>query len=106
MKLFENWYDPCPINTNEFRAFDGLGMKWGETTFVNPPYSSPEPWVDKAIEEHNKGKTIVLLLRVDTSTRWFAKLVEAQAHFFWYAGRMSFSGKDRANFATMLVILN
>lgn len=75
-------------------------------TFVNPPYSDPEPWVDKAIEESKKGKRIVMLLRVDTSTRWFAKLHECGAHFAWINGRVHFSGEGRpANFASMLAFL-
>ena len=28
-------FDPCPLNS----TFDGLKCDWGESNFVNPPYS-------------------------------------------------------------------
>ena len=49
-KMFEGWFDPCPISNGELREFDGLG-DWKDKTFVNPPYSKPMVWVEKAIEE-------------------------------------------------------
>ena len=104
--IFEGWYDPCPINPEGLREEDGLGGNWSFTTFVNPPYSDPEPWVDQAIVEAKKGKRIVMLLRVDTSTKWFAKLHEAGAHFAWINGRIHFANNGRpANFASMIVFL-
>lgn len=103
--LFVGWFDPCPINNGELREFDGLG-DWKDKTFVNPPYSNPLKWIEKAIEESKKGKTIVMLLRVDTSTKWYARLVEANAHFLWFAERLRFGDKKPANFPSMLVILS
>ncbi len=99
--IFNNWFDPCPLNA---RVLDGLDIDWKDRTYVNPPYSSPLKWVEKAIEENKKGKMIVMLLRVDTSTRWFAKLVEADAEILWFSRRLKFTDKP-ANFPSMLVIL-
>ena len=76
MKIFDSWFDPCPLDENP--KFNGLEVSWGHRTYVNPPYSNPLPWVEKAIEESKKGKTIIMLLNVDTSTKWFAKLNEAK----------------------------
>ena len=104
-EIFEGWFDPCPISNGELREFDGLG-DWKDKTFVNPPYSNPLKWIEKAVEENKKGKTIVLLLRVDTSTKWFAKLVEADAHILFFSGRLRFSEGKPANFPSMLVVLN
>lgn len=104
MKIFEDWFDPCPISTGKLRKFDGLGS-WKDKTFVNPPYSNPMPWVERAIEENKKGKTIAMLLRVDTSTKWFAKLIEAKAEILWFNKRLKFANNKPANFASMLVIL-
>ena len=102
MDVFDGWFDPCPNNPN----FDGLIMDWKEKNYVNPPYSNPLPWVEKAIEENKKGKRVVMLLRVDTSTKWFAKLVEANAHFFFASGRLHYSDLNKPpNFASMLVVL-
>ena len=105
MKIFEGWFDPCEISKGELREFDGLGS-WKSKTFVNPPYSNPLPWVEKAIEESNKGKTIVMLVKVDTSTKWFARLIEAKAEILWFSKRLKYGGgKTSANFPSMLVIL-
>jgi len=103
MDLFYDWYDPCPLNNPE--GIDGLKTEWYFRTYVNPPYSNPSPWIEKAVEESKKGKTIVMLLPVDTSTKWYAKLIEAKAHIFWHSGRLSFNGSP-PRFASMLVILN
>ena len=103
MNIFEDWFDPCPLNDNP--KIDGLGIEWKSKTYVNPPYSNPLKWVEKAIEESNKGKMVVMLLRVDTSTKWFAKLIEAKAEILWFNKRLKFIDGKSANFPSMLVIL-
>ncbi len=103
MKMFMGWHDPCPLAS--IPETDGLKIEWGDKTFVNPPYSNPLPWVEKAIEESKKGNMIVMLLNVDTSTKWFAKLNEANAHFIWFSERLKFSGKDASPRPSMLVVL-
>jgi len=104
MELFENWFDPCPLNPNP--DFDGLSIEWKDKTYVNPPYSKPLLWVEKAIKENKKGKLIVMLLRMDTSTKWFKLLQENNAVFLWINGRLRFNNMKPANFPSMLVILN
>jgi len=104
MEIFGDWYDPCPLNPTP--ETDGLLLDWKDKTYVNPPYSTPLKWVEKAIEENKKGKTIVMLLRVDTSTKWFAKLIEAKAHILWINKRLKHNTGKPANFPSMLVILN
>ena len=101
--FFNGWFDPCPLNPNPDP--DGLKIEWRNRTYVNPPYSNPLKWVEKTIEESKKGKLIVMLLRVDTSTKWFAKLIEAKAEILWFSKRLKFTDKP-ANFPSMLVILN
>lgn len=103
-ELFEGWFDPCRISNGELRDFDGLGMNWLHKTFVNPPYSKPLPWVEKAVEENRKGKTIALLLKLDCSTKWFLKLVDAKAHIILINERVKFNGKPPA-FPSMIAIL-
>lgn len=113
MDVFSDWFDPCPLNPNS--TINGLELEWKDKTYVNPPYSKPLPWVKKAIEENKKGKTIAMLLKVDTSTRWYAKLVEAKAHILFLNGRLKFKGDNYyngtgklspANFPSMLIILS
>lgn len=104
-----------PIATEQYtKEDDGLSQKWFGTVFVNPPFSDKDKWIDKAINEVNKSRaeTIVMLLPVDTSTKWFHKISEEATVFcFIGPGRMDFErdrqpgGKDkRPNFAVMTVV--
>ena len=103
LKMYSGWHDPCPLAS--IPETNGLLIEWGDETFVNPPYSNPLPWVEKAIEENKKGNMIVMLLKVDTSTKWFAKLVEADAEILWFSRRLKFIEGKSANFPSMLVVL-
>lgn len=103
--VFAGWFDPCELSGNELRAFDGLGSSWGDRSFVNPPYSNPKPWVEHAIRESRKGKTVVLLLKMDTSTEWFKMLQEAGALFLWVNGRLRYGTGKPAPFPSMLAVL-
>lgn len=104
LNLFEGYFDPCPYDPNP--QINGLNIDWKDKTFVNPPYSNPLPWVIKAIEENKKGKTIVLLLKMDSSTQWFKLLQENNAKFLWINGRLKFNTGKAANFPSMLGVLN
>lgn len=101
--IFSDWFDPCPFNENY--QIDGLKIDWKDKTFVNPPYSKPFEWVEKAINESKKGKRIVMLLKVDTSTRWFSLLQNHGARFLWINGRLKHHTNKPAPFPQMLVIL-
>lgn len=95
-------HDPCPINPDGLRKFDGLG-KWGKRNFVNPPYSKKPVWIKKAIEEQQKGNLTVMLLPVDSSTRWFHELVLPNAEIRWIKGRLKFTSGG-SKFANMICI--
>lgn len=45
----------------------------GSSVFVNPPYSNPMPWIQKAIEAQADGLTVVMLLNADPSVGWWAE---------------------------------
>ena len=105
MELFKDWFDPCPLVNGEY-SVNGLERDWNDMTYVNPPYSRPLDWIKKAIKEHKKGKTIALLLRVDTSTEWFKLLIENKAHILWINKRLKHRTGKSANFPSMLVILS
>jgi hypothetical protein len=104
--LFRDWFDPCSLSEGNLRSFDGLGSEWKDRTFVNPPYSNPLPWVEQAIRESGGGKLIVLLLKADTSTRWFSLLQNAGAHFLWVNGRLKYATGKPAPFPSMIAVLN
>jgi len=75
--------DPCPYPKPD--DFDGLTAEWGESNYVNPPFGTivhegrkkgPTAWARKAIEEHRKGKQVVLVYPID---KWVLMLLEAGA---------------------------
>ena len=60
-------FDPCPHPRPQ--GFDGLKVDWGKSNWVNPPYRKYEgkglcAWVRKAIEEHKKGKEVVMVFPI------------------------------------------
>jgi len=72
-KEFNFDFDPCPANPD----FNGLEVEWGESNYVNPPYKTKlqDDFVNKALEEWEKGKTVVMLLPSRTGTKRFHKLL-------------------------------
>lgn len=76
-------FDPCPYPLPE--GFDGLTSEWGQSSYVNPPFGSimhqgkkkgPTAWARKCIEEHKKGKTVVMVYPID---KWVLMLLQAGA---------------------------
>lgn len=103
--MFSGWYDPCPLSQGLVER-DGLNSDWPSTkVFINPPYSKPLPWIERAIIESKKGKIVALLVKHDSSTQWWAKLHEAGGHFLPIMGRINFYGGKPAPFPSVLVIL-
>ena len=98
-------FDPCPGPLN----FDGLIVEWGNSNFVNPPYSGNNiyRWLQKGIEESKKGKTSVFLLPSRTGTAWFHDLVLGiPLEVRWIRGRLVFkNGTWNAPFDSIIVII-
>ncbi len=110
----ELYFDPCPINWNKDIHASGLDMSWYERVaydnyygvFVNPPYSNPKPWVEKAISENKtNGIMIVMLLKHDSSTEWFRLLHEAGARLMMINGRLKHNTGKGAAFPSVLAVL-
>lgn len=85
-------FDPCPLNPN----FDGLKRAWGESNFVNPPYSRKlkEAFIHAAITHYTLfQRKSVLLIPVSTSTRIFHNvLMRAASEIRFVYGRIPFLG--------------
>lgn len=71
-------FDPCPnrdrilpgtIITPE--PSDGLGIKWSDGFFVNPPWSDISPWAHKALLSGLHG---IFLIPTRTDQRWFQEV--------------------------------
>lgn len=87
-------FDPCPYK-HDITQWDGLQVDWGDSNFVNPPYSRKlkEAFVEKAVIEKLKGKTSVLLLPVSTSTTLFHDVIKPNASEIRFVrGRIKFEG--------------
>jgi len=89
-KEFHFDFDPCPL----YSKFDGLKREWGGSNFVNPPYSRKlkEAFILKAFEEYKKGKIIVMLLPVSTSTKIFHDIILPNCEIRFIRGRIKFEG--------------
>jgi phage N-6-adenine-methyltransferase len=60
---------------------DGLAQSWaGERVWCNPPYSSIEPWIDKAWHEHPTTLGIVMLPANRTEQGWWQRHIEPYRH--------------------------
>jgi hypothetical protein len=103
------WYDPCPLGgpLGDDPRDSGLhgDHMWGDRAFVNPPYSNPRPWVQRAIKEAKGGTTVVMLLKHDSSTKWYQDLVEAGARFLMIGGRLNYRTGKSAPFPSVLAVL-
>lgn len=91
---------------------DGLSKSWFGTVFCNPPFSEKIDWLKKAYDETENGEadTVVMVLPVDTSTKWYQRYVtKSTVVCFLGPGRQDFNRADKAggnspNFAVMLVV--
>ena len=94
-KEFKFDFDPCPLH-NDFERWDGLKEDWnGTSIFTNPPYNRKikEAFIHKAVEESRKGKTVVMLLPVSTSTKIFHDtILKHAAEIRFIRKRIKFQG--------------
>ena len=83
--LFNFSYDPCPLNGwDSGTAPNGLEERWGWSTFCNPPYSDPAPWLAKAaIESELYGSNIVFLIPAHVETHYWREHVWPHASQIW-----------------------
>ena len=92
-KEFNFDFDPCPLNAQ----FNGLNIEWGNSNFVNPPYSRKlkEAFIIKSIEQQKKNKRSVLLLPVSTSTKVFHEyILPNKKEIRFLRGRIAFKGTN------------
>lgn len=82
-------HDPCPIDWKPGDQ-DGLTSEWGQSNFVNPPYSKVAKWIEKAHKEWKKGKTVVMLINAITDTKAFHDYIYNQAEIRFIKGRIKF----------------
>lgn len=92
--------DPCcEPHTAKAGAFytiddDGLSKPWFGNVYVNPPFSDPRPWCERALRavESGEAQQVVMLLPCATDTAWFHEVVWPNADLFFIRGRVRFLG--------------
>jgi hypothetical protein len=106
--------DPCPFPKPE--DYDGLDAEWGSRSYVNPPFGvvmhkgkkkGATAWARKCIEEHRKGKTVVMVYPID---KWVLMLLDAGAKVRnlkdvkWCAAEDGMPGKGTGRHVAMFVL--
>ena len=90
LDLFEEIYDvfgitndPCPRQGKINSLVDD--NCWGESNYVNPPYSNIGAFLAKGLEQFEKfGKTSVFLIPARTHTVYFHQYVFGKATSLWF----------------------
>jgi ParB family transcriptional regulator, chromosome partitioning protein len=81
---------------------NGLLQQWQGRLWLNPPYSAPSKWTDKALGHYASGDVIAALILTNsyTETGWWQRMAAVGVMLF-FAGRMQFwhpqkeSGQNR-----------
>jgi len=114
-KEFRFTLDPCcEVHTAKCSKYytledNGLDKDWqGETVFCNPPYSNGniDLWMEKCYKESLKpNTTVVALVAVSTSAKWFHQWVLNKAELRFVDRRVKFVGAPyTATFSSVIVI--
>lgn len=94
--------DPCTVpEVAKGRVYytmedDGLIQPWFGTVWLNPPYSKPGPWIDKAVDEINSGncELVVALMLGNNGNRWHNKAMVNATLMRYYPRRLRFESPD------------
>lgn len=73
---------PHTAKVSRYFTSGALTRSWrvkGGASWMNPPFSNPFPWCQKAYEESKKGAIIVGCLPDDRSTIWYQEWIEDKA---------------------------
>lgn len=84
--LTDLWYGSGGI------AEDALAVdKWLSPAWCNPPYGKElQPFLDKILQQHEQGGTIVALLPAYTERQWWFDKVVPYADILFLVGRVAF----------------
>lgn len=72
-RVDKNW------NCNGLAYYDVADFREFNAAFMNPPYSNPRPFIEKAWEDSKYCK-IVCLVKCDPSTKWWATFWDYELH--------------------------
>lgn len=76
--------NPGQFCVNEYETFEFIidNLNGEFSCFMNPPYSNPKPFIEKAWEDSKHCK-IVCLVKCDPSTKWWATFWEYSRDLCW-----------------------
>lgn len=79
----DNWLTEKDDSLSEF-------TDWDFRNWCNPPYSDIMPWVEKAINQMDRGCLTLMLIPADTSGKWFKKAFDNCSECHFISGRLAF----------------
>ena len=71
---------------------NGLTAGWMGSVYVNPPYSNPHPWCVRLASHVGPW---IALVKLDTTTRWWAELMTACTSWAAFRCRIRFDRPDK-----------
>lgn len=93
-EFFKFDYDVCANENNKLAPFKGdyfINDFSNCTCYMNPPYSNPSKFVNRALELIKNNVTTVCLLKSDTGTKLFHSLYNnPKVHIEFIKGRIKF----------------
>lgn len=92
-RVFQFDHDPCPLG-----GTGGLdrNLVWGKRNYVNPPYSEVPVWLNRVLEEREKGNMTVMLVPFrGNSNYWKEKVWNKAEAIYFIADRLVFQGYTR-----------
>jgi hypothetical protein len=87
---------------------DLLKADWFASTFVIANYSNVEPWLAKALTEHERGRVVVVMVPSRTNTGWFhEKILDRAKEVRFIKGRVVFESNQKPSaFSDALAIFD
>lgn len=86
-------------------GIDPLDVEWYDSTFSIANYSKAPQWVDKACEEAEKGKTVVMLIPSRTNSKWFhEKVLERATEVRFIQGNVIINGNTKSTIPDCLAV--
>ena len=86
-----DYFDPCPYPKPEW---NGLEIEWKDKNFVNPPFKDCKKWAKKCMDEYKRGKEVILLIPVRTSSKYFHEMILPFARLEFLQGKIRFINLD------------
>lgn len=96
------WDPECIVQAKQTydirKGEDGLVLPWAGRVWLNPPYSSPEPWLARAAQHGASGGEVIALVNAATGTRGWQRFVFTCAVICFLSPRPKFRASNSDKF--------